>query len=201
MEERKTRWGGEFGSGRLITDEVWAIIEDLPFSQNKLAMAMAWLNGCPRPQHNIAANPGGALANAYGDGRNNFLYGYLEDLAWRKAQGGNPAFYNDLTTGSESIPKDTQFEEDHVPASYHPGGKCHGFARSVPYAITSGIWRAVEAAEDKAKVFCKRLDRLEEAVGDSDAAAEVLNKLSNKALVSPQQSIPLIQKACEHVIR
>ncbi|MEK9185793.1 MAG: hypothetical protein AAB863_03390, partial [Patescibacteria group bacterium] len=94
MNESEQRWGAGFGSAHLVTPEVWemiSVLTTLPIDQRlgaecMIAFAQAWFNGCNQPEHNIQINTGGALGNAYGDARNNFLYGYIRVLAKRKSE-------------------------------------------------------------------------------------------------------------------
>lgn len=190
MRSPEERWGAGFGSGRLVTPEVWEVISlltRLPEGHRRgaehiLAFMQAWSNGCNRPEYNIQKNKGGALGNAYGDGRNNFLYGYIRALAKRKSISGASDLYHNIESGEEVIPEHTPIEEDHVPIIYRNGGLRSGFARSLPFEITSGIWNLVDATKESEKpnVFCDLLGDLEKGVAESDSLSALAKFMNLK---------------------
>lgn len=152
--QRELRWGAEFGSGKLITPKVWELLGD-PGGLYELAMAEAWFNGCKKPEHNISEN--GPRQNAEGDGRHNFLYGYILAHA-------NLRLLDNLQTLQEPIPEGTPIETQHVPDSYRIGGVRTGLARDSLYEIVSGLWKQVDA-------------RIADGLGEQDAFLSMLNSL------------------------
>ena len=175
MIEGETHFGAPFGSGRLVTPDVWAIIEKLhppngseigPEERealgHELAKAEAWLNGCSRPERNIGEN--GAMNNARGDGRNNFLFGCMADRAQSKPSW---LLYYDIVFGYEAVHGDESFEFDNVPCSYKHGVRT-GFARDLPYEIIHSFWKEFDRKKNgdrqhDQQMFCGFLESLEMA--------------------------------------
>lgn len=143
--QMEMRYGTTHGSGEVFTDFVFEQIKNgaaqnkNPEAAKKLALAVAWANGCPNPQGNIDRN--GAWQNAIEDARNSFLFGHM--LAVVK-KSGNQYLFNQLKNGQEQLLQKNTIETENVPELLKTKKIVTGFAQTDPYAVTSAFWRVYD---------------------------------------------------------
>lgn len=184
----ETRYGTTHGSGRVFTEIVFKLLKNgaaqnrNPKAAQKLALAVAWANGCLNPQGNIDRN--GAWENAVGDARNSFLFGHMLDVV---GNSGNQDLFNQLKNGQETLGRNLVIEDDNVPSSVRDEKKLTGFAQSDPYAITSVFWRVYDGLITKTSSTARQqrvFNRLSSALDTACCEARTMKTLKRKAFTA-----------------